>query len=183
MSRHTRQPRATWPTPCAQSQCALLRKAILRDTAYRQHCMGVRHPEVQECCAYEPPGAHGHFFTSMLVRACRRHLWLSLYCCASRSCGPLPRVMCAESLSHLCCLAIVHPLTLWSPKNVSLIVHSGCWGLAVGLSRGTSWARGVVKKPNNFFCQGQPLRTAPRDHQPPTANRTNRQPPTAANHL
>ena len=37
-----------------------------------------------------------------------------------------------------------------------------------------------------FFCQGPPLRTAPRDHQPPTADShqpptaTNRQPPTAS---
>ena len=38
-----------------------------------------------------------------------------------------------------------------------------------------------------FFCEGPPLRTAPRDHQPPTANThqpptaTSRQPPTATN--
>ena len=38
--------------------------------------------------------------------------------------------------------------------------------------------RAVFKKPPPFFCQGQPPRTAPKDHQPPTANR---QPPPTAN--
>ena len=41
----------------------------------------------------------------------------------------------------------------------------------------------AVLKNSFFFCKGPPLRTAPRDHQPPTANRqpptANRQPPTA----
>ena len=49
--------------------------------------------------------------------------------------------------------------------------------------QGPPWPRAVLKGPDFFFL----LRTAPRDHQPPTANRhqpptaTNRQPPTATN--
>ena len=63
-------------------------------------------------------------------------------------------------------------------------LHSGCVIL-----------RAVFKGRDFFFCSGPPLRTAPRDHQPPTANHqppptadrrqppaaTNRQPPTTAN--
>ena len=40
-------------------------------------------------------------------------------------------------------------------------------------------SRAVLKGPDFFFCQGPPLRTAPRDHQPPTTNP--HQPPTATN--
>ena len=46
------------------------------------------------------------------------------------------------------------------------------------------WLSRVARRPRwslrdriPFFCQGAPLWTAPRDHQPPTT--TNRQPPTA----
>ena len=40
-------------------------------------------------------------------------------------------------------------------------------------------ATAVLKKSFFFFCQGQPFRTTPRDHQPRTAANPH-QPPTAA---
>ena len=50
----------------------------------------------------------------------------------------------------------------------------------------SKWLPGQSLRAPIFFPSGQPLRTAPKDHQPPTSNRyqpptTNRQPPTAAN--
>ena len=42
------------------------------------------------------------------------------------------------------------------------------------------FTRGVLRELDFFFCQGPPLGTAPRDHQPPTINR--HQPPTANRH-
>ena len=54
--------------------------------------------------------------------------------------------------------------TIW--PSVSLGWVGGC-GVRAGLSLGTS----------KFFCLGQPVMTAPKDHQPPAANP--RQPPAA----
>ena len=72
---------------------------------------------------------------------------------------------------------------IWGPRGPCVRVRGLCvvWG-----GGGGAVGRGVLKEPI-FFCEGPPLRTAPRDHQPPTANcqpppTANHQPPTANRH-
>ena len=87
--------------------------------------------------------------------------------------------MCAPCA---CCARIVHNRPLG--PNVcrgSSFTNGGCSSQpSKGHDGMGDGSRAVLKEPDFFFVFGPPLRTAPRDHQPPTAN--SHQPPTANRH-